>query len=213
MKIETWEKVREMCFRGAFSAELCAATGMVGNHWAYDIKRHLRSSGERLKLRCERSDQFVKYFLDPFAVTAPRMTDGARAVSAKGDTQPVSQDDAEYHRRVRASVRDLHNIKMDLAKKPELLALSTLTPDEAEAIVERQGYRCALTGLQFWSGTAGSHKPRRPSKDRINPEGPYTAKNVRIVLYGVNALRGSGTDAEMYEIAKALLDHRLRPEV
>jgi hypothetical protein len=124
---------------------------------------------------------------------------------------PVDEAEAAYRKKVRQSVRTSH-VRMDLAKKPDLLALSTLTPDEAEAVVERQGYRCALTGLKFWSGTTGSRKgcadARSPSRDRINPQGPYTADNVRIVLYGVNALRGNGTDEEVYEIAAALLAHR-----
>lgn len=116
--------------------------------------------------------------------------------------------EAAYRKRVRASVREgLRWIPIDLKHEPELLARSTLTAAETVEILERQNYRCALTGLEFWSGTLGSHKPRRPTKDRIKADGPYTADNVRIVLFGVNALRGSGTDAEMYEVAAALLAH------
>ncbi len=44
-----------------------------------------------------------------------------------------------------------------------------------------------------------------PSLDRIDPHGPYSADNVRIVLLGINGLRGCGTDADMYRIARALI--------
>lgn len=119
--------------------------------------------------------------------------------------------EAAYRKRVRASVKaSLRWIAYDFKKKNrlELLAQSTLTDAETVEILERQNYRCALTGLEFWSGSKGSFKPRSPSKDRIRADGPYTADNVRIVLYGVNALRGNGTDDEMYEVAAALLAQR-----
>ena len=98
----------------------------------------------------------------------------------------------------------------DSAKKGRTFSVPTLTAAEAEAILERQAYRCALTGLKFYSGTPGGFQPRMPTKDRIETDGPYSASNVRIVLHGVNALRGRGTDDEMYEVAAALLAWRDR---
>jgi hypothetical protein len=89
----------------------------------------------------------------------------------------------------------------------------TLTLEQAMKILRRQAYRCALTGLEFWSGTPGrSSAPRSPTLDRVKPTldrvkhgGPYSAGIVRVILFGVNSLRGNGSDEGMYEIARALL--------
>lgn len=77
------------------------------------------------------------------------------------------------------------------------------------AILKSQGYRCALTNLQFWVGdSGGTYGPRIPSLDRVQCDGPYSADNVRVILFGVNGLRGRGTDDEMYALAEALLKMR-----
>ena len=80
----------------------------------------------------------------------------------------------------------------------------TLTVSEAMGVLHQQGYRCALTRLVFYSLSGGSYGPSRPSIDRREHAGPYSLGNIRIILLGVNSLRGTGTDADMYVIAKAL---------
>jgi hypothetical protein len=89
-------------------------------------------------------------------------------------------------------------------------AAVTVTVDELMAILARQDHRCALTGLPFYSGAAGSFSPRRPPLDRIDHDGPYAAGNLRVILPGVNGLRGTADDAEMLEIAHHLLLTRRR---
>jgi hypothetical protein len=84
----------------------------------------------------------------------------------------------------------------------------TLTVPQLMAKFKAQQYRCALTALPFWSGDGGSYGPTIPTLDRIKPEGGYSAANVRVVFLGINSLRGHGSDAQMYAIAKALLAHR-----
>jgi hypothetical protein len=69
-------------------------------------------------------------------------------------------------------------------------------------------YRCALTGLEFYSDAGGSYGPTRPSIDRIVPKGDYSDENTRVVLFGINGLRGEGSDADMYRIAEALCRRR-----
>ncbi|MEM5296936.1 hypothetical protein VSR82_21720 [Burkholderia sp. JPY481] len=67
-------------------------------------------------------------------------------------------------------------------------------------------YRCAVTGLPFYVDEAEkSFGPSRPSLDRIEVGGPYSADNLRVVLLGVNALRGCGSDADMVRIARAIV--------
>lgn len=56
--------------------------------------------------------------------------------------------------------------------------------------IEAQQFRCALTGIQFYSrfdGTCRVH-PFGPSIDRIIPKGGYVRTNVRIVCFAVNVM-------------------------
>jgi hypothetical protein len=86
-------------------------------------------------------------------------------------------------------------------------ATVTLTVDQLLAKLKVNDYRCALTGLEFWTDDGGSYGPTCPSIDRIDPKGDYTDENTRIVLLGVNSMRGEGSDADLYRIAKALIQH------
>lgn len=64
---------------------------------------------------------------------------------------------------------------------------------------------CEITGLPFQTnGERGPH-PFSPSVDRKNAKLGYTKKNTRFVLWGCNAIKGVGTDADMFEIARALV--------
>lgn len=66
---------------------------------------------------------------------------------------------------------------------------------------------CELTGIQFAApGVGQGPKMFSPSLDRIVPSIGYTPENCRFVLWGVNALKGTGTDADMMLIAKALTE-------
>jgi hypothetical protein len=74
-------------------------------------------------------------------------------------------------------------------------------------ILESQGYKCAVTQLPFW----GSGRPQgianwdSPSLDRIEPDGPYSADNLRVVLFCINAFRGRMADDQMLKVAQALV--------
>lgn len=116
--------------------------------------------------------------------------------------------DKGYRDKLRASMRGAiefarrRQAKRQLQGKPT--AEVTLTLSEAMSVLQEQDYRCALTRLRFYSLSGESYGPSRPSIDRIKHAGPYSLGNVRIVFLGVNSLRGTGTDADMYVIAKAL---------
>lgn len=63
---------------------------------------------------------------------------------------------------------------------------------------------CALTGIKMtWA--KGTVLPTSLSLDRINPNGGYSADNVRLVCHAINAFRGRMTDAEMFQMAHALI--------
>lgn len=63
--------------------------------------------------------------------------------------------------------------------------------------------RCAVTGAEFLSN---AKKFRSPSIDRINPELGYVQSNCRFVLWIVNVFKNNGTDQEMKEVAKLIVD-------
>lgn len=63
---------------------------------------------------------------------------------------------------------------------------------------------CALTGIRMtWS--QGGIKPTSISVDRIRHRDPYEPGNVRLVCYSVNAFRQRMSDAEMIDMARALI--------
>lgn len=66
--------------------------------------------------------------------------------------------------------------------------------------------RCEITGIEFRKNPAGRGPfPFSCTLDRINPAIGYTPHNCRFVLWGCNALKGIGTDKDMFEIAKAIV--------
>jgi len=65
--------------------------------------------------------------------------------------------------------------------------------------------RCAVTGISFELGTG--RVMRSPSLDRIKPELGYVPENCRFVLWAVNTFKGTGTDTEMLEVAKAMVQN------
>lgn len=67
--------------------------------------------------------------------------------------------------------------------------------------------RCELTALEF-RPTIGGQSARSPSIDRRDPRAGYLKGNCRFVLSAINSFKGSGSDAEMIEIAEALLGAR-----
>lgn len=69
---------------------------------------------------------------------------------------------------------------------------------------ERWTGRCEITGLEFRQGKKPGPQPFSPSIDRIHAHIGYTKENCRFVVWGCNAIKGVGTDADMYEIAAAI---------
>jgi hypothetical protein len=102
------------------------------------------------------------------------------------------------------SIRNAERREAKKAANGRARAAVTVTLAQLMAKLKRQDYRCAVSGLPFWQDDADRVGPTCPSLDRIKPDGDYSNANVRIVLLGVNALRGRGTDADMLRIAAAI---------
>lgn len=66
---------------------------------------------------------------------------------------------------------------------------------------------CALSGIPFrQSGVKGRAGPFSPSLDRIEPDLGYIEGNVRWILMGLNGLKHTGTDDDMWFIIKTMAE-------
>ena len=64
-----------------------------------------------------------------------------------------------------------------------------LTEDWALEQINRQDFKCALTGIPFLAGRAsGRARAYAPSFDRIDNSKGYTTDNVRIVVFAINLM-------------------------
>jgi hypothetical protein len=129
------------------------------------------------------------------------------AMRAIANLAPATSDDTAYRAAVFRALSGMVRLAKARHAEADDPVQVTVTTDELRAIARQQNYCCALTGLRFWSDSVGHHfGPRLPTLDRIVHDGPYSASNVRITLLGVNSLRGRGSDDEMYEVARALIE-------
>ena len=68
--------------------------------------------------------------------------------------------------------------------------------------------KCELSGISFnLEAKRGMQGPYSPSIDKIVPELGYIPENCRMILYGLNALKSTGTDEDIMNIAKALIEY------
>lgn len=79
-----------------------------------------------------------------------------------------------------------------------------ITTDDIFQMWVDQDARCALSGLKMtWGG--GKIQPTTLSMDRIDPSRGYFLDNVRLVCHSVNMFRGQMNDAQLLEIAEAIV--------
>lgn len=71
-----------------------------------------------------------------------------------------------------------------------------ITIDDLMALLEEQGGRCAITGIEL---THGGEDYSDASIDRIDPNGDYELGNIRLVCVVVNLMRGRMSDKEFGE--------------
>ncbi|KWV59530.1 hypothetical protein AS156_31375 [Bradyrhizobium macuxiense] len=116
---------------------------------------------------------------------------------------------AAYIKRLRTSMRRALQAtkarETKRAAKGRPAVAVTVTLDQIMAKLEANAYACALTGLEFWNDDADQFGPTMPSIDLISCDGSYDDANTRVVVYGITACRGRGSDDDLYHIAEALL--------
>ena len=130
---------------------------------------------------------------------------------------PCWEYEYAYHRDPKNQARRSANRLLRVTKSPRAVMNVTLAhglrrkPTENPATIEdlmqkwrKQKGLCALTGLKMTWGQ-GKVLPTSISIDRIDPEKGYSADNLRLICHAVNAFRGRMSDAQMLEMARAIV--------
>lgn len=73
------------------------------------------------------------------------------------------------------------------------------------SMLDDQGHRCALTGIEFFAKIDNTSRidPCTPSIDRIVPSRGYVKGNVRLVLYAMNAMLNDWGEGVFIKIANS----------
>ena len=101
----------------------------------------------------------------------------------------------------------IHNARKKCAAKGIPFAL---TFEDARKLVEDSGGKCALSGIPFERPPKpGCKGPMSPSLDRIKPELGYVNGNVRVILDCLNSAKGSGTDEQLFQVCRAVVERNL----
>lgn len=82
-----------------------------------------------------------------------------------------------------------------------------ITNDDANALITSQGGKCAISGLPFQRSETGVASLFSPSLDRIKPSEGYVMDNIRFILHGLNAMKGSDTDDDLIAVCRAVVEN------
>ena len=79
------------------------------------------------------------------------------------------------------------------AERGERGVAVTMTSDGLMTKLRAASFRCVLSGAEFRNCSGGRFGPTIPTVERIDPDGPYSDGNTRVVRLGVDALHGRGS--------------------
>lgn len=80
-----------------------------------------------------------------------------------------------------------------------------ITAADAWNVINKQGWRCALTGVSFVP--SGTSNPNQASLDRIDSKKGYIHGNIRYVTYRVNMFKKDWPDDIFFALCKQVVAH------
>jgi hypothetical protein len=101
------------------------------------------------------------------------------AVTADRAQALLSPEKRELERKWRSWTRSA--ISSAKKRQAERGVAVTMTSDGLMSKLHAANYRCALSGVEFRQDPFGRFGPTLPSVDRIDPNGPYSDDNTRVV--------------------------------
>ena len=93
------------------------------------------------------------------------------------------------------------------AERGERGVAVTMTSDGLMAKLRAASFRCVLSGAEFHNDGGGRFGPTIPTVERIDPDGPYSDDNIRVVCLGVDACADVARWT-MYRLARGLLENQ-----
>lgn len=94
------------------------------------------------------------------------------------------------------------------------LRREVLTVQDCLTVLERQQYRCALTGeVLTCKLEKGVWCPTNASIDRIVPKGPYSLGNVQIVCVAVNSFRRDLSVEDFINWCRKVVEHAVQKQI
>jgi hypothetical protein len=118
------------------------------------------------------------------------------------------EHEPKYYKSYRAKITSKHPWKYLLASAKARAKENSLAFDLTnEWAAKRWTGHCEITNIKFGINGKRGPFPYSPSIDRVDPSKGYTQDNARFVLWGCNALKGVGTDADMLQIAIAICQY------
>jgi hypothetical protein len=180
------------------------------------------TSGQKVCSACGKSRDASEYVSSSghyryFRCIACRFQTG-RERRARIDRSVKRRYAAQHYRRHKAAIKVriaknriadpmAYAIRNSLGVKRRAGEKVTVSWTHIKKILEAQDHKCAVTKLPFWGSgrLSGIANWDSPSLDRIDHDRPYSADNLRVVLFCVNAFCGRMDDAQMLVVAKAMI--------
>lgn len=178
-------------------------------------------SGESYVKTVRAKGRAYNYLRAPKGTIAPRrpirLPDNIEMARAEAQRLVAELTPTEPAPRPRFKRRQAWSTKMeDLARAARVRARAkgrafALTGTQLVRMIEDQGYRCAVSGieLELNGDDPGTwRRPYSPSLDRIDARGGYTIGNVRIVCAAINVALSDWGEAVFLRVAEAAISVR-----